>query len=281
MSLEAQFITSFRMTEKDPPDPGLYQNDDGTISIVNPDGSVSQIGGSTDEIVTFAHVDGAPEPVPMAIVAVDVDAQTLAVAGDQTRDGNLLAAVPNGAAMTIAGSTGNDGPYIPSSTSYDPVTDRTTYVLDTAAEGSLSSPIADGTLQLPIIWTADVPIPPNGAVEWVLIQTTEAWTFPFYGVIGDEDDPEGFCAGAGSNTSGGLDVGGVGRWQWPLNTVNAASASPVVIIGKFPGIKFYPDGARIRIVWPEPLGGSAGRTIVVVHHHYTDPVTPTRIPAAA
>lgn len=235
--------------------------------------------GATDSVVTFAHVEDGAQPPLLPIVAVDLDAQTLAVDGDQTHEGNLLALVPNGASMIIAGSTGNDGLYIPSSTSYDSASNRTTYVLDTVDEGSLSSPVADGTLQLPIIWVAEIPLEANAAVEWVVIDTTVRWDIPFYGIIGDLVNSQGFCGGIGSTPSGGANVQEVGRYQWPLNTTSKVSSSPVTLIGTYPAYQFYPDDATIRIVWTETLNTTAGSSRIIVHHHYTEPVAAIRLPA--
>lgn len=272
---EQRFLTSYVEAPRDTP--GLVMESDGTVAVVTPTG-VRVALGATDAVTTFTHIEDGTQPPLLPILAVDVDAQTLAVGGDQTHDGNLLASVPNGAAMLIAGSTGNDGPYMPSATSYDPDSDRTTYVLDTFSEGSLSSPVADGTLQLPIIWVSEIDLAPNAAVEWVLIDTTVEWSSTFYGVVGDDDNPEGFCGGIGPSPSGGANVATVGRYQWPLNTTSKVSSSPVTLIGTYPAYQFYPDGATVRIVWTEPLGTTAGSSRIIVHHHFTDTITPTRIP---
>lgn len=240
----------------------------------------SASGAPTDEVIQISH--GGAEPTPLPILAVDLDAQTVTVGGDQTAVLALLEQVPPGAGMTIAGSTGNDSPaYVPTSSVYNSGSNRTTITLDTDEGGSLSSPVADGTLQFPIIYLIEIAIPPDGAVEWVLIDTTEEWSGGFYGVIGDDDDPQGYASRVGSGEPGGVEVGQVGRWQWPLNTVNAASSNPVVLVGNYPGIKFYPDGGTVRVIWTEILGGSAGKTTIVVHHHFTEPITAGRIPAAA
>ena len=279
MTLIQQFLKSFR--ETDEMEPGLIQKADGTVWLVAPDGSESQLEANapTDEVVTITH--GGAEPAMWPILAANDVAQTITVGGDQTYAVGLCAAFVNTAGMTIAGSTANDGiDYVPASSVYDSGTDRTTITLNTIVGQSLVDSTADGTLQMPIIYHAEIVLAPNAAIEWVLIDTTIEWSSAFYGVIGDDDDSEGFCSRVGAGEPGGVDVSAVGRWQWPVSTLNAASSDPIVLIGGYSGIKFYPDGGTIRIIWTEVLGGSQGSSTIVVHHHFTEPVIPTRIPAA-
>lgn len=57
--LESQFQTGFRMTEKDPPDPGLYQNDDGTVTLIAPDGTASDVGQPISPYYNLGVATGA------------------------------------------------------------------------------------------------------------------------------------------------------------------------------------------------------------------------------
>jgi len=276
MSLIQQFLKGNR--ETDEMEPGLIQKADATVWLVNPDGSETQIGGATDEVVQINVTDFQPALLP--IVAVDLDAQTLEVVGDQTAVAVPLALVPNGAGFVISGSTGNDGNYANSSATYDPATNRTTLVIDTDV-ASLSDPTADGNVQLGIVFIAEITVPANGAVEWVLIDTTVEWADTgFYLVVGDTEDPEGFVGGVQFEPNGGLSAQSVGRWQWPVNTLDSARSNPVVAYGNYPGYRLYPDGGTVKIVATQQPGGSSGATTVVVHHHFTEPVMATRIPQA-
>lgn len=47
MTLVAKYQTSFFENPLSPPDPGIYQNEDGSISIVQPNGSTIQLSGGT------------------------------------------------------------------------------------------------------------------------------------------------------------------------------------------------------------------------------------------
>lgn len=57
--LESQFQTGFRMTEKDPPDPGLYQNDDGTVTLIAPDGTATDVGQPQTPYYNMSVATGA------------------------------------------------------------------------------------------------------------------------------------------------------------------------------------------------------------------------------
>lgn len=231
---------------------------------------------TTDAVVLFQHGGSAPAQPP--IVALDLDANTVTVAGNHAEAVNVMALVPNGAGITIAGSTGNDGEFIPSGATYDAETNRTTITINPEVDGAPTDPTVDGTVQFSITYLAEIAIPPNGSVEWVSIETTEAWSGSFYGVVGDDDDPEGFCAQTSvEGGPGGADVGSLGFWQWPINTLRAASSTPGRLVGNYDGIKQYPEGGTVRIVWSEQPSGEAGSTTITVHHHFTEAITATRI----
>lgn len=236
-------------------------------------------GGPTDEVFYFTHDEAHDTPL-IPIVGVDVDAQIITAHGDLSTILDLLILVPNGGGFNIVGSTGNDSIlYQVTSYVYDPESDTTAITLNTVAGSSLSDATPDGSIQCSVLYLVEIPIAANGAVEWVLIETLTEWSGGFYGVIGDNDQPEAFCSRVGMGVPGGADVSAVGRWQWPINTVSAASTSPHVLIGDADGIKFYEEDNVIRTVWSEVAGGSQGQTRITVHHHYAEPLS-VRFPAS-
>lgn len=60
MSLDQRFLTGYRMTEEEPPEPGLYLNDDGSVSVVDAGGVVAPLGAAPFynlQVATGASVD--------------------------------------------------------------------------------------------------------------------------------------------------------------------------------------------------------------------------------
>lgn len=272
MTSVLRYLTGF--FSADTLQPGLIQKLDGTVWLVNPDGSEAQLSGggsssSTDEVIQIVEAE-SEDTATFPILVVDLDAHTFTVAGDQT----AVLAVANGSSpFRVTGSSGNDGEYLSDSATYDSGSNRTTI---SCGDSPPSSDVADGAINAPIVYSVDFVLPPNGAVEWVFFRTDEDWDAAFVGAqVGDSDDDLAF-------TQTPYLIQAVGIWQWPATTLSGPNASPdpVVMIGNHSSYAIYADGTTIKVRVRASMGGNSGRSVLVVHHHFTEPETATRVPAA-
>lgn len=247
----------------------------GQVLTVQTDGSVSPApgGGSlpTDEVFVFEG--GATQDGPEPITALNVStpgANTITFAGDYADVFNN-ALVKSNVGITISGSSDNDSTYTIVSAAF--AAGHTTVTVS----DDLTSGTVDGEVSIPVAFEASVELPANSAVEWVLLVTEAAWPETFYTSGGDADDDQAFAIGSDRKAEG--------VWQWPLNTTHQASAyngnSPSdfnTLGGNELGYKLYPAGTTVTFRAAQDVA-SVGTTRIVVHHHFTEPVAATRVPA--
>lgn len=222
-------------------------------------------GGSsiTDDVFEFQEADGAVTSYP--IVAVDLDAQTIEIAGDHSEEFEYTL-------LRITGSTGNDGDYIADTATYDSGSGRTTLTIDEGVP--ITDATVDGDAQPPVIYSAEVELGDNTAVEWIFIRTTAEWAASeAYLLIGDSDD-DGFFV------TPSADVHAVASWQWPEATLQDSAQS--VNGNGLQGYVLYPNGTTVKVkLGALNSGDTTGRTTIIVHHHLTEQgEVPTRIPVA-
>jgi hypothetical protein len=232
-------------------------------------------GGSqpTDEVIQFSEVATAGPAV--AVVAVDLGENTVTVEGDLTgyaiTDGNI----------NIVGSTGNDGSYGLLDVSYDSGSDRTILTVD----DPLSDGTVDGDVQFPARLEFSYELPADGAIEWVAVLFETQWEADSaYLWVGPDDEISGYVdllnlSGADPSAAAGV--------QWPTVTLSDLTGDttptfiPTSALASPPSrhtYDFFPTGATINAFVLIQNGGTAGRTKVIIHHHFDEQKTPSIIP---
>lgn len=283
MSNELRFETGFIGAPTG--QPGLVMHLDGTVWVVAPDGSESQLAGSdTDD--EFHFVQSATEPPLFPVVAYDNDALTLTVTGDCAGFFFSLGSTDNNGdgIYFVSGSTDNDGIYgfgADPTAVYNAETGKTVVTL---ADGDVFSGPADGDLQPLSTFIQRITIPPGGAVEWVLVNVISGWVDDSEQAIGflwvgDDQDGTAFVnISAPGGDPGPYLIQVPGKYQWPLKTidVDATALLPGTDGAKAPtspGYKSYLDGGIVQVIIQGNPGSVGGEAIVVVHHHFGEVTT--------
>lgn len=226
-------------------------------------------GGSqpTDDVISILESETAgATPPSFPIVAVNVGGQTMEIAGDHTAVEGFTFSV-----IRVTGSTGNDGTYAYASITYNGGTDRTTVTFD----DPFSDATVDGNIEALVVYSTDIVVPANSAIEWILLRSTAQWDEKAYAKIGDSDDEAAFVTLQQIwNLSGQTEF----HWQWPWVTLTAQDEPTIfaaVSAGSRRSLALYPAGTTVKVRVGAIKGGAAGISAIVVHHHVTEPATAT------
>ena len=95
MTIVAQYVTTFGMNEVDHPEPGLYLENDGSVTLVLPNGSqVTLNGGGGSAPVPFTSGHGTPvgvvTPASLGALYVDIDGGGLYIAATVADSGHWI-----------------------------------------------------------------------------------------------------------------------------------------------------------------------------------------------
>lgn len=237
-------------------------------------GAQSGVQASADILFTEPTSAGTAYP----IIAVDVDAETITIAGDH------VAAFADTLGLEITGSTGNDGVWGVISA----VLDGGSTVI--TIDGDLTDATVDGAAIAAMTLTASVQVPAGSVVLDVYSRCLVPWTQPIVGyTLGDADVPNGYSNGnslAAGPAFNPLDIAGSagGYTTLKLNAdgyyvaAQGVQASPGVIGATNIGVRYAEDAVITAVLTLIPTSDvdPPGQTLVkILYFANVDPVVAT------